>query len=794
MPDGERLVMIEPESRSFVQRISDAWSAYRQGRVGEYQLGSVPGGTGELSLHDPRRLFVDGFEEQVNPSLLVSRQGIRVFDKMRRDDQVKAAMLLKKHAIISSGWDIQNPKEIEDEEWEPALFVKQVLSDLAGTLEHAILEILTSLDYGYSVTEKVFAEMTEGDFSGRVTLAALKTRRPHEFKFDLDRHGNLEPNGVIQEQPGQSAEGQRRMPAVKFVLMRYQGEFGNPYGMSDLEAAYIPWQSKRNAYKWLAMLLERFGIPPVFALYNPNQFKGAQLDKLKVILKRLQAATSGIIPRSSKDDLELWAPEIAGQVSRVFIPALDRFDQDIAKAILMPGLLGLTPEGSVGSEARSRVHFDVFMFVVEFIRKMVEETVMNEQVIRPLIDINFGGDLYPVFKLNPIDDDVRVELLEAWTKLLEKGAVTATEEDEDHIRTLLEFPEKTDNLLDDIDDDDVDDLLPGGATPGRGGEDPEDEPDGAAGPPRDNRDRRRRRRGRRRSYRQAPARAMTESERRINIRRLQQELDDMERVAVAELRPVFEKARDGIQRQIERSGNSLQLVGSLDSVGLVTTLRAPYRRFQRRAFDEGRRRLRSEVLPSRAMQDDPAFVPSDAIEWLTARADFTVKGIDETLVAQVKNALLLGLFTGEASRKTEDRIREIFEPYIGDPNIIRDRRQVEPFRLETIVRTNNTTAFNQGRLVAARAPDLTDFIQGMQYSAILDDRTTDVCIHLDEKVFRLNDPALEQLTPPNHFNCRSILVPVTIDITVSEDTRDPVHFISPSEKGRGEQLAGRGFA
>lgn len=67
-------------------------------------------------------------------------------------------------------------------------------------------------------------------------------------------------------------------------------------------------------------------------------------------------------------------------------------------------------------------------------------------------------------------------------------------------------------------------------------------------------------------------------------------------------------------------------------------------------------------------------------------------------------------------------------------------------------------AINQGRKQAAEANN--DVI-GFQYSAIIDDVTTEVCRQLDGKTRAIDDLESAKLDPPNHFNCRSILVPIT---------------------------------
>ena len=82
-------------------------------------------------------------------------------------------------------------------------------------------------------------------------------------------------------------------------------------------------------------------------------------------------------------------------------------------------------------------------------------------------------------------------------------------------------------------------------------------------------------------------------------------------------------------------------------------------------------------------------------------------------------------------------------------------------RISTMVRTNMTEAFNQSRLAVFNSPDIGEFVEAYEYSAIIDTRTTPFCKAADGKIYAKNDPFWNTRTPPNHFNCRSLLIPVT---------------------------------
>jgi len=64
-----------------------------------------------------------------------------------------------------------------------------------------------------------------------------------------------------------------------------------------------------------------------------------------------------------------------------------------------------------------------------------------------------------------------------------------------------------------------------------------------------------------------------------------------------------------------------------------------------------------------------------------------------------------------------------------------------------------------------------DVLDGYQYVATLDSRTSLICGRLDGKVFRLDDK--RGVRPPQHFNCRSTTVPIVKSYEDIRDTKSP---------------------
>lgn len=80
------------------------------------------------------------------------------------------------------------------------------------------------------------------------------------------------------------------------------------------------------------------------------------------------------------------------------------------------------------------------------------------------------------------------------------------------------------------------------------------------------------------------------------------------------------------------------------------------------------------------------------------------------------------------------------------------------WRLENIARTEGATLYSVGHLARYRADAA---VEGVRYDAVMDSRTTAICRGLDGRAWRLDDPEL--VSPPAHYQCRSVLAPILFD-------------------------------
>lgn len=739
---------------------------------------------GEVSFTDSQ-LFTSHNLSPYNPDIFVrTKGGLAVYDKMRRDEMVISSQLLKKLAVLCSGWSIEPASEDAGDK-EVAKFVDDALRRIPGTLEEKLKEILTAFDYGFSVTEKVFFEISDGDFEGKLGLK-LKTRKPHPWEFETDPFGNLKPMGLWQN------NGQYKYDPKRFVVYSHNREFDNWYGKSDLQAAYRSWWSKDVLIKFWNIYLERYGQGGIPMLHGKDgkQVNASVYSTLKEALANLQ--TRSVLAWDT-DDAVVELLELQGKGQGEHERAIRYHDRAIGRALLMPTGLGFSEDEKSGSKARSETHFNMWLWVMTDLRRIVEETIIQEQIIDDLVLFNYGrGVARPKFAFNPFNNGEEVALAEMWLKAIEGQAVHVNANDEQHFRAIVQFPERDQEELEAEFEEDKkrgeEDRQARNSGLGRsvaGNDEPEGEGK-AKGPkvpakPKGGADAEKEEgtEGTLRSSARSWHRKLNKFEKRVDFSRIETSLDEIEATAKASLIEVLKRQRDKFldtfTKVAEKKAISMNWITSLD-LQYGVEYAATFKEFMRTAFEAGRRDARGELAQAKTKELEAHYVfklpPAASILQLEKSA-FWIKNVTfDSLVKSIQALLINAHETGETPIETAAKIRTAYEPFIGDAQAVRDQRQIEPYRIETVVRTNSTKAYNRGRLVEFADPELEGFVQAVELSAILDMRTTDICRAADGKIVRMDDEQnVKRLTPPLHHNCRSILVPVTLNDGEFEPTK-----------------------
>jgi phage gp29-like protein len=187
------------------------------------------------------------------------------------------------------------------------------------------------------------------------------------------------------------------LPIAKFVVFAHRCDYANPKGKSDLDAAYPHFTAKTSLLNAWKAHLERFASPTMLASAGSGA-SHKERDAMLSGLNSLATAKALVFP----SDFEVSSIPAATEASKGFMDAIDYHNREIARAIL--GQTLTTDEGRrVGSLALGRVHLQVLLLQLESIRKDLADRVMTEQVIRPLVEINFGLGNVPRFEFESAD-------------------------------------------------------------------------------------------------------------------------------------------------------------------------------------------------------------------------------------------------------------------------------------------------------------------------------------------------------------------------------------------------------
>ncbi|MEP6756638.1 MAG: DUF935 family protein [Chthonomonadales bacterium] len=368
-----------------------------------------------------------------NPDDLIQKQGIDVYDRMMQDPQVRASINTKRYALLARPWQVlpaDAPPERRADAEEARRFVDSALRSLRGPngslrdLRVSLFEMMSAFYRGFSLAELIWRIESDGEWRGKAVPDMLKFKNPKQIGFEVDDFLNVE--AITSWTPGR---GLIRVPRQKVLLFIHNQRDDLPYGESDLRAVYLNYWSKQSIIKFWNLRLQKFGIPFAFANMSNGQDVAAQA--IAKILREMQQESSAVFPMNVKPELL----QTASDGGDAFLGALEWHNQQIALGVLLQTLTSGEPKRS-GSLALGKVHFDILLYALECMKQDVEAAI-NSQLVRPMIDFNFGHGLYPKFTLGNVDEKDIGQLASVVDVLLKHGVADAKEPT---IREMFNLP------------------------------------------------------------------------------------------------------------------------------------------------------------------------------------------------------------------------------------------------------------------------------------------------------------------------------------------------------------------
>ena len=712
-----------------------------------------------------------------NPSELIRVHGMAKIDEMRMDDTIHGIERgLFKTALKRTGRFVPAEDDPEDTK-QHAAFMEWNASNMQGSLKKSLEEILLAVCYGFTPTERVLDYGTT-PFGQLVYLKALKTRKPHDFNIKVDAHGNIMPKGLYQNVGGE-IRGYDLTPGEGggFILYSYDKEFDNWLGKSAFGAAYRSWFCKKWFIDFQSIGIERFAnaIPEIIIDLNliTDTYEVAK-DRALELLKGLQTDSHIVMPTG----YTLKLHELQGGGLDSIKDAILLHSGMIATALLVPEQAGFT-QVKGGSYAKADSQMDLWMSVVEELQEDICEDIIGDQLIRVLIDLNWGPqEQYPTYEYDELDHEDKFEWCRTVAEAVKGKVITnwTIEREEALCRKLglPMLPEDVRKLLADAEmvaiTESVEDASDGGGgdegTGGGGtapGETPTEDESEEAGTPE------------MAQLTEFPADVFRMATGSGKAR----ERDAIEASAIAALAAVAKAMQDD---QLKRVDGLLALPTTKAARKLkdwnlknVGEIRRIVHAMLLMATLQGKKDIREFIKASKATNvklsevhklvdiSTLALIPAivrayfkgipisgEEAALLVTRAFDVAGGLSGQMLKEVKQVIYDALRHGD-SAKCRMELRRVFQGYL-DTGELKDAMLTHPWRIETIVRNNVRDAYSRGRLAQLEDPDVADVIVAYANTVIYDDNTTEICESGMEGPFDKDD-----YNPPGyHHACRTI--------------------------------------
>lgn len=699
--------------------------------------------------------YLPSYRFPYNPDPLARGNNYKIYDDMQDDDQVKAAVSIKKDMVVNTGWQIvTDDQEIKDFLTENLQQVNAE-SGIAGSFEDVLRDMLSAYVYGFSMTEPVYKLDPK---LGLWKISEMRTRPPHSFRFDIDDKGNVTKIHQV------GAPKDMEFDDKVFLHHVYQMEFGNPYGRSDFRAAHAAWKAKYFIMRFYNIYLEKYASPTIVGKYKGSIDK-ALISEILAILQNMQQNTAMAIP----EDFIVDFVQSQRDASTAYGDAMDKYDTKIARAILMPDLLGFSgAKTGGGSLALGREQFKVFLGVIKKDRESVQSKI-TQRLIKPLATVNWGEERAAdvKFEFVPFSDDNILDAAKLWADAVQAVGWKPLPEEINHLRAITGFPEGAVEMTQPAPmiGPDGQPIMPKGvpgfdkgAPPKAEKPDVSDAVDKAKQEADDNAgDGQTDQSDGKNNYnlRIYAGRKLTIFEKKVDFNNIETVLDRSEkrigpplrRAAKVIVDDIITQARDrGVMRKVKPEAINAIEPRFLRDMNMI------FKNHFTDLFKMSMKQAQSEIYKDKAQVakfvDDNSLMPDQLLDILKAESFKVVGDYSTDITKKARNIILQGMKDGLGEGDIVSLLRDELSQY------------TERW-LATVIRTKTTEIYNDGRKSFWDSDQFSNqVIEAYQFSAILDDRTTDVCRELDGKIFDRGD-FLNTITPPLHLNCRSLLVPVT---------------------------------
>jgi hypothetical protein len=397
---------------------------------------------------------------------LIQWEGAKVYKEMGDNDPVAGGILYMIDKLVRRvPWRSQ-PASQHPNDIEAAEFLESNMNDMDMTWIDTISEILSMLQYGYSIHEINYKRRCGNGFDptmrskysdGRIGWRGFPIRSQDTiYRWQFDDHGGIQ--GVEQLAPPHYYHV--TIPVEKFLLFRTVVFKNNPEGRSILRSAYRPWYMKKNIENIEAIGIERdlAGLP--MALVPPDLLsKGASADQ-KALLQEIKNIVTnvrrdeqeGIVFPSQFDDkghplYDFKLLSTGGSRAFDTDKVIQRYDHRIAMSMLADFMLLGQGAGAQGSWAMHSDKTKLFAQSIGAFLDIIAE-IFNRYAVPRLFELNdFVITDYPKLMHGDLDS-VDLKVIGEYVKSLTAAGMPLfpDPELEKYLRKIGNMPEQIDPM------------------------------------------------------------------------------------------------------------------------------------------------------------------------------------------------------------------------------------------------------------------------------------------------------------------------------------------------------------
>lgn len=673
-------------------------------------------------------VFSGYFQEEIN-QVWRDEQRVDIVEEMRRTDAtVKAGLMAMKAPILATDF------MVEGENDEHVEYVEQALFQMRNRSWKAFLrEALTNLDFGYSVFEMIF----ELD-GGNPVMVDLEPRIQNSIQSFPMINGERYVEQLIINDESEDVDKPTLIPASKVLLLTNDKEGDDVTGQSILRPAYKAYKIKDVLDRVSSISAERYGVGvPVVRM--PDQFSEDDRNEAIAMVQSLKSnERSYIVLPGSGYQLEILTPQGNPQ-GQMIMDLIKHHDRQILQSMVANFLdLG---SGATGSFALSKDQSSFFKQVIEDKIAYLEEEI-NRQVIERIIILRYGPqEEYPVLTHAPLGDTDLAQFSTALKTLVDSGVVIVNDKVRTYAHDVMQLPELTEEdiaeaqqerqmnmdrememaklkakMVDEQNNDDEE----------KDEEDVEDEQELVELLAEDGKQ---------------IKRELTDQEKRVNIRFLEESFDSLEAQLEAQM---IEQIRADLEKNLTKLQKKYD-AGDIAAIGALTLISAPaikklLKSIMKQAFDSGKQTASGEL---------DVQVPNNSAV-VNQVIDFEARRISDEFVQSVDR---------EAKNKAIDGFQKGVTTSLAIAAIAEAARNKSSRMTVNLTGTMVGESINKGRRFLF--DQYATRIKAYQRSEVLDQKTCNVCLSLDKRVVRADDPFIK--LDLVHSHCRGFWVPVFTD-------------------------------